>query len=637
MKISYDAYTDKVLGGWIGKCIGGTIGARFEGDKNFIEIPKKEMFPDTVPPNDDLDLQVLWLKVLEEKGADITSSDMADAWLNGCWYPFNEYGIFRRNYRLGIKPPLSGAYGNQFWETGMGCPIRAEIWGYAFPGAPDLAASYSRLDGVLDHTEQSVGAEEMFAAMASMAFFVDDWRELAFRFMHYLPAGSPIERMTREAFRAHDEGLSLREARERIILLAGTPEACDSQINVPFTFLGLLYGGGDLEDVMAATLSCGYDTDCTMATAGALVGQILGAGRIAQNLKDQIGDELVMGIEYRRPDMTISALTRDTVRVGIELAKQLSTGFEVTDAPELAALPPRNPNRPRLAVHYHGLPCAAPGDTMQVTVTPESRFPADAEIGVQAPAGFTIVPQRQKLTTDGAIFTIRADENVTEMAYRNSFAMTVTANGTRVFEDDFGIAGAGLWRLLTIGYDAVPADTTDMMSHPQRQRRFNHHFLDISKPYLANPWENIDENYKTMSRLLGRPALVPSYENEVDVSRLVGLSGVYSAYLARKVVVPEARALWIVVGHTSPFAIWLNGELVGEETEHSPWTPFNRTWRVPFAKGENTIVVRLNKTIDTMRFTLALRESTDAGAHGRDINSVNAEDWFIDFSDVIPS
>jgi len=94
MNLTYDRYLDQVLGGWIGKSIGGTIGARFEGYKGWIELAPEDMFPDKVPPNDDLDIQVLWLKVLEEKGAALTSDDMAQAWLEGCWYPFNEYGIF---------------------------------------------------------------------------------------------------------------------------------------------------------------------------------------------------------------------------------------------------------------------------------------------------------------------------------------------------------------------------------------------------------------------------------------------------------------------------------------------------------------------------------------------------------------
>ncbi len=31
MQIPYERYLDQVLGGWIGKSVGGAIGARFEG------------------------------------------------------------------------------------------------------------------------------------------------------------------------------------------------------------------------------------------------------------------------------------------------------------------------------------------------------------------------------------------------------------------------------------------------------------------------------------------------------------------------------------------------------------------------------------------------------------------------------
>ena len=367
MHLTYERYLDQVLGGWIGKSMGGAVGARFEGNKGWIEISPDEMFPEKMPPNDDLDLQVVWLRVLEEKGASLTSDDLAAAWLENCWYPFNEYGVFRRNWRLGIRPPESGRFTNRFWETGMGCPIRAEIWGYVFPGAPDLAAHYAGLDGSLDHTEQSVGAEKMLAAMASMAFFVGDVRRLAEMFIHYLPEGTPIERLTRAAFRSFDEGLDLRDARERLMALAGNPEACDSQTNVPFTFLGLLYGENDLQETMLAALRCGYDTDCTLATSAALLGQMLGASRIPESLKRPVGDELVMGIGYRRPEMTLSALARDTARVGVLLSEHRGTGVEITGAPELAPLPATaETSRARLAVEYVSTPAAAPGDVVTV-------------------------------------------------------------------------------------------------------------------------------------------------------------------------------------------------------------------------------------------------------------------------------
>ncbi|NQU44162.1 ADP-ribosylglycohydrolase family protein, partial [bacterium] len=120
MRLRYKDYEDKVLGGWIGKSIGGALGARFEGCKAWIDLEINEIIPDELPPNDDLDLQILWLKVLEEKGLALTGDDLGQAWIDGCWYPFNEYGNFRRNFRNGIKPPYTGAHDNEFFETGMG-------------------------------------------------------------------------------------------------------------------------------------------------------------------------------------------------------------------------------------------------------------------------------------------------------------------------------------------------------------------------------------------------------------------------------------------------------------------------------------------------------------------------------------
>ena len=639
MKISYDDYYDKILGGWIGKCIGGTIGDRFEGDKNFIEIERKDMFPNKVPPNDDLDLQVLWLKVIEEKGSSLTSHDIADAWMEGCWYPFNEYGIFRRNYALGIKPPMSGAYGNQFWETGMGCPIRSEIWGYSFPGAPDLAAEYARRDGVVDHTDQSVGAEMMLAAMAAMAFFVDDWKLLAHRYMHHLPEGSPTEIGVRETFRAHEEGLSLREARERVLLLAGTPEACDVQINLAFTFLGLLYGGDDLEETMVAALRCGYDTDCTMATAGAFLGQILGAKRIPQNLKDAIGDELVMGIQYERDEMLISSLARDTARVGILLGEQLKSGIEVTGAPDLTPFPALDEPSATLEVTYDGPPAAAPGDRVAVHVDVHGPTRVDGTLSIRAPAGWKAFPQSIEVDDAGVDFVLHAMGDGKTWPLRHIFDLSFeSADGTAATTENFGIAGAGLWKLLKIGYDAVPYDEETRARPDARQTAFNHHFIDPGRAYIPEPPKDIAAAYEDMSHILGRPAIVASYENEIDLSGQIGLSGVYAAYLSRTLVLPKTQDVWMAVGHTDAYKMWVNGELVAEVTEPSAWTPFNRQIQVSLNEGENEVIVKLFKRSDHLRWTMGLRKDSTAGERARDYRwSMNAEDWVTDMADVIPA
>lgn len=626
MHISYTDYLDKVLGGWIGKSMGGAIGARFEGNKGWIEIEADAMFPPTIPPNDDLDLQVLWLKVIEEKGAALTSDDLAQAWIEGCWYPFNEYGIFRRNWMLDIRPPMSGRYGNKFWETGMGCPIRAEIFGYVFPGAPDLAAHYAGLDGCLDHTEQAIGAEKLFAAMASMAFFVPDVRRLASMFLHYLPVGTPVERMTRIAYECHRDGVPMRDARDRMMAIAGNPEACDAQTNVPFTFLALLYGENDLQETLLAALRCGYDTDCTMATSAALLGQILGASRIPAHLKEKTGDELVMGIQYTRAEMTLSALARDTARMGVLLATDAGTGVTITGAPAMAPLPPTARPRPaRLVMDYAGMPVAAPGETVKVTLRIEGTV-AEGVLTWETPPGWLVEPCSARLGGDirEVSVSLLASAEPALWPLKNTFNVSL-----RDLKCTFGVAGAGLWKFLGVYFDALPAPNDPI----QHFRRMGQHFVSLNRDYLPEKNLNIDQHFEDWSRKLGGPAVIPSYEHEIDLTRLVGLTGAYCAYVAREIVSPVEQEVYIVVGNTDAFRLYLNGEPLFEVEETLCWMPFNNSIKATLRKGTNTLLVKLLKRTDSLTFTLGFRGVKSDHTYG---GPMNWQDWLVNTADVVP-
>ncbi len=626
MKLSYERYLDQILGGWLGKSMGGAIGAKFEGYKGWVEVTPDKMFPEKLPPNDDLDLQVLWLKVLEEKGASLTSDDMAAAWLEGCWYPFNEYGIFRRNWRLGIRPPASGRFTNQFWETGMGCPIRSEVWGYVFPGAPELAVRYAEKDGCLDHTAQSIGAEKMFAAMASMAFFVPDVKALTSMFIHYLPEGTPVQRMTKVALESYEQGVPLRDARDRIMFLAGFPESCDAQTNIAFTFLALLHGQNDMEKTILAAVSCGYDTDCTAATSGAFIGQILGASRIPKALKDKIGDELVMGIEYKRAEMTLTALARDTARIGVLLSRDCATAVQFEGAPEVKPLPEAARAKTlRIRSEYPGLPCAAPGDAVPVALTVEGNIPDGTQVTIEGPAGWTIAPTSAKVCNLNRTIRVicQAPDGVVEWPMKNLFTARITGNPP--VTQTFGIAGAGLWKFLGVYYDPLPDESNPV----QAARRFNQHYVSMGKPYIPEPKPNVDELYQAWSRKLGRPALVPSYEHEIDLTRMTGLRGPCCAYFARTVVSPEDREVFVVIGNNDGFRLYLNDQKVAEMDECTWWTPFNNVMKVKLKKGPNQLLLKLLRRGEDLRFTLGFREDGKKNHPG----NFNCQDWLVDLAD----
>ena len=68
IKLNRKQLEDKILGCWIGKNIGGTMGGPYEGTREMLDItgystPKGEPLP-----NDDLDLQLVWLRAMEQVG-----------------------------------------------------------------------------------------------------------------------------------------------------------------------------------------------------------------------------------------------------------------------------------------------------------------------------------------------------------------------------------------------------------------------------------------------------------------------------------------------------------------------------------------------------------------------------------------
>jgi len=78
--LTYETYLDKVYGCFVGKAISGNMGAPHEGQKMPMELPFMPEMVNPDMPNDDLDLQVLWLDVVEKKGADFTSRDLLARW-----------------------------------------------------------------------------------------------------------------------------------------------------------------------------------------------------------------------------------------------------------------------------------------------------------------------------------------------------------------------------------------------------------------------------------------------------------------------------------------------------------------------------------------------------------------------------
>ena len=143
MQLTFEQYKKKVVGCFIGKAVGGTLGAPVEGKRQINNFTYYNPVPTEMLPNDDLDLQVVWLEAIRENGLPVNRKHLAEAWNKHVFYHFDEYGMAMRNIQNKIQPPLSGYYNNRF-NAGMGAAIRAELWASLAPANPALATQLAR-------------------------------------------------------------------------------------------------------------------------------------------------------------------------------------------------------------------------------------------------------------------------------------------------------------------------------------------------------------------------------------------------------------------------------------------------------------------------------------------------------------
>jgi len=195
--LTAEEYYDKIHGAWLGQAVAGALGMSVEGMhhsdlKPFLtelgqwplndyiktlhsrrDPNRKQWYvadnwgPTGFGPDDDSLYQIANLLLLEEKGPDITSQDIADKWL-ASFSVFEAQNCGRavrvaeKLMKEGVKPPESGKH--EFGEF-MGGQMKGEFWGFMLPGNPAAAAEYGRIDAEVSFHTDGVYGEMFMAAM----------------------------------------------------------------------------------------------------------------------------------------------------------------------------------------------------------------------------------------------------------------------------------------------------------------------------------------------------------------------------------------------------------------------------------------------------------------------------------------
>ena len=274
--------------------MGGTLGMPWEGFDGPNELAFYDPVPTEMVANDDLDLQVLWACVLDEMGEDVRVDRhvLAEAWKTRVQFPWGEYGVCKRNLAMGLRPPASGSFDN-WWIEGMGAAIRSEVWACLAAGDPDLAGQYAYEDACNDHDRDGIWAEQFNARLQAAAFVETDPDTLLDTALAGLPDDSGVKAAVQDTRQWWAESGDWMHVRQQILDRYYDQDFTHVVMNLAYTVLAWLAGGGDFGRTICIATNCGQDTDCTAATVGSLLG-ILDPDCIPGRWLEPIGSALIV-------------------------------------------------------------------------------------------------------------------------------------------------------------------------------------------------------------------------------------------------------------------------------------------------------------------------------------------------------
>lgn len=362
-------YFDKVYGAWYGKMVGLCLAQPVEGwTKDGIRqqaekvgaYPIKGYFPKNFavgpqfapwlygnlhgsPPNDDLELMLLALLTLRERGVHCTSRDIAEIWKKYAPYGCSAEGVAIYNIQRGIWPPDCAKIDNPYQEW-IGAQMRADIWGMIAPGCPALAADYAERDAEVTHTGNGIYGGRYIAAVLSLAMFDHDPETILTKALAVIPADCEYAQAIRDTLAWHKQYPNWEDAWAQLDKKYGfhadrtrdrkfadpkyDPKISRYQwsdqrlvaasLNGAACALALLYGRGDFAGSICIASMIGYDTDCNAGTVGAIVGAMAGASKIPPYWTEPLIDTYESNVGPIGKKTTISAIARETALYGTQ-------------------------------------------------------------------------------------------------------------------------------------------------------------------------------------------------------------------------------------------------------------------------------------------------------------------------------
>ncbi len=242
-----------------------------------------------VPVDDDITYAILTLLLLEKYGAQLTTQNVADTWQAILPYACTAEDVALKNIGKGVRVDQLGVADNPYMQW-IGAAIRADGFGYAYAGKPSRAAAISYADAYLTHRFDGLYGELFCAAAIAAAFSVNDPIDAVIHGMNEIPCDSTLYRDLQWALDSRDKATDYRAARQLVDGHFAGMSPVHTNNNMALIVFGLHIGGGDFTKTIGNIVAMGLDNDCTAATAGSIIGAMVGDGGIPPHFTESFDD-----------------------------------------------------------------------------------------------------------------------------------------------------------------------------------------------------------------------------------------------------------------------------------------------------------------------------------------------------------
>lgn len=365
VRLPYARYLDRLQGGWAGQMIGVSYGSvyEFRALGHTIDGPIRDWKPefiDNTIQQDDLYVEMTFLKVLQDRGIDPSFREVGEAFRDSKYDLWHANHAGRVNLRAGIMPPESGHPRYNPHSDDIDFQIESDLFGLIAPGLYGASARLCDRFGAIMNYGDGLYGGRFTAAMYARAYLEDGPSPEAIvrcveAGLDAIPESSRYAQLVRDILAAYrrDPGdwkaawnlVETRWAREDLCPEGeGKPFNIDAKVNGGYVVIGLLYGQGDFERTCEIATRCGQDADCNPSSAAGVLGTLTGYEAIPSTYRQ--GIPALTGRKFSYTDYDFPTLIATCQEVTKRLLE--SEGGRIVDegGEKVLEIPARSPQPP---------------------------------------------------------------------------------------------------------------------------------------------------------------------------------------------------------------------------------------------------------------------------------------------------